>query len=340
MTREQLISMMKHAPEKVITVIGDYCLDKYLYVDPDRDEPSIETGLTAYQVVGKKVFAGAAGTVVNNLRALTAKVLCVGVIGEDGEGYEMMRELAATGADNSFMIKDMSRCTSTYTKPMRRTADGYKEMNRFDFKNFEPMKPDVEAKVIENMRKAAAVSHAFVIVDQFAEADCGVVNTNVRNAIVDIAKLYPDLIIYADSRAFIHLFRDMIIKCINFEVVKSIDPSYTGEPDEQKVCESGLELYKKNNRPVFVTMGSKGIMSFDQTGRSIVPALKVPGPFDIVGAGDAASSGIVLGLALGCSSQDACLLANIVASITIQQIGVTGTATPAQVIERFEKFVV
>ena len=38
------------------------------------------------------------------------------------------------------------------------------------------------------------------------------------------------------------------------------------------------------------------------------------------------------------SPEDAAQMGNIVASITIQQIGVTGFATPEQVVRRFEEY--
>jgi hypothetical protein len=40
---------------------------------------------------------------------------------------------------------------------------------------------------------------------------------------------------------------------------------------------------------------------------------------------------------LGAHPVEAATIGNIVASITIQQIGVTGTATPEQVLERFKQ---
>ncbi len=338
MTLETLRKMMNDAPNCEITVVGDFCLDKYLYIDPQKDEPSLETGLTAYQVIGKGIFPGGAGTVTNNLRGLTASVRCVGVIGDDGEGFELLRELERIGADTSGLVKDASRATPTYTKPMRGNPGDYSELNRLDFKNFEPMSPETEAKVIDNIRKCAKTSRALLILDQFVEPDLNVINTNVRNAIIEIARENPELVVYADSRAFIHLFSDVIIKCNNFEVVKSVKPDYEGTPDESVVRESGLELFKKNGRPVFVTRGKHGITVFDESGIHDSEAIDVPGPFDICGAGDSASSGIVLALSLGASPEDAALLGNIVASITIQQIGVTGFATPEQVLTRFEEY--
>jgi rfaE bifunctional protein kinase chain/domain len=338
MNLKQLTELTALAPDCEITVAGDFCLDKYLYIDSDLDEPSLETGLTAYQVIGKGIYPGGAGTVTNNLRGLTAKVHCVGIVGDDGEGFELLRALSDIGADISGMVTDKNRCTSTYTKPMRGKPGDYKELNRLDFKNFEPMKPDVEAKIIENIKKYAAMSKALLVLDQFVEEDCGVINSRVREAIMQISRENPDLVVYADSRAFIHLFSDVIVKCNNFEVVKSVRPGFEGEPDEKTVLECGMELFKKNNRPVFVTRGKHGITVFDKDGIHNSPAIDVPGPFDICGAGDSASSGIVLALSLGASPEDAALMGNIVASITIQQIGVTGFATPAQVIQRFKDY--
>jgi sugar/nucleoside kinase (ribokinase family) len=54
-----------------------------------------------------------------------------------------------------------------------------------------------------------------------------------------------------------------------------------------------------------------------------------------VGAGDSTSAGIACAMAAGASGQQAAAFGNLIASITIQQIGTTGTATPAQVRRRW-----
>jgi sugar/nucleoside kinase (ribokinase family) len=56
-----------------------------------------------------------------------------------------------------------------------------------------------------------------------------------------------------------------------------------------------------------------------------------------VGAGDSTTAGIVSSLCAGASLEEAGLVGNLVASITIQQIGTTGTASPEQVLERFDR---
>ena len=66
-----------------------------------------------------------------------------------------------------------------------------------------------------------------------------------------------------------------------------------------------------------------------------VSAYPVIGPIDTVGAGDSTSAGIACALAGGANLPEAAAFGNLVASITIQQIGTTGSATPEQIRQRW-----
>jgi sugar/nucleoside kinase (ribokinase family) len=56
-----------------------------------------------------------------------------------------------------------------------------------------------------------------------------------------------------------------------------------------------------------------------------------------VGAGDSCSAGITAAIVSGCTHLQAAAFGNLVASITIQQLGVTGTAAPEQVKSRWRE---
>src|SRR5712692_7957412 len=88
-------NILKRIPSLTIGVLGDLFLDRYLDIDATLTEPSIETGLDAYQVVRVRSYPGAAGTVINNLVALgVQQIHALSVIGDDGEGYELLQALA------------------------------------------------------------------------------------------------------------------------------------------------------------------------------------------------------------------------------------------------------
>src|ERR1043166_3188541 len=79
-----------------VALIGDFCLDRYLEIDPAKQEISIETGLPVHNVVKVRSQPGGAGTILNNLVALgIGELFPVGFCGEDGEGFELRCSLGA-----------------------------------------------------------------------------------------------------------------------------------------------------------------------------------------------------------------------------------------------------
>src|SRR5713226_502810 len=95
LTAFSLENILDRIPGLTMGVLGDLFLDRYLDIDAALTEPSVETGLDAYQVVRVRSYPGAAGTVINNLTALGVKqIYAISAIGDDGEGYELLQALA------------------------------------------------------------------------------------------------------------------------------------------------------------------------------------------------------------------------------------------------------
>src|SRR5205807_2595005 len=92
-------------------------------------------------------------------------------------------------------------------------------------------------------------------------------------------------------------------------------------------------------RAVFCTIGAAGILLVQPAAGTMesrqLPAWPVPGPIDIVGAGDSTSAAIAAAVAGGATFAEAAVFGNLVASITIQQLGTTGTASPDQIRRRW-----
>src|SRR6185503_5962457 len=116
MKPDRFAAITRHYSELRVALIGDFCLDRYLEIDPARRETSIETGLPVHNVVRVRSQPGAAGTILNNLVALGVGVLYpVGFCGVDGEGYELRQALAARrGVQLDYFIETDQRRTFTY----------------------------------------------------------------------------------------------------------------------------------------------------------------------------------------------------------------------------------
>ena len=325
-------------PRLTVGVLGDLFLDRYLDLDAALTEPSIETGLDAYQVVRVRNTPGAAGTIINNLAALgVARICAVSVIGEDGEGDDLRRALDELGVvDTNWVYFWDSRAfhTPAYIKPMLlQEREPPRELNRLDIKNRAPLPAAAEEMVLAALNDVWPRVEALLVLDQVSEADCGVVTARVRERLAQLGAANPDKLILADSRDRVGLFRSAWLKPNAAECRRAV-----AGPDDPAAC--AVELARRTGRPVFCTVGERGLVLADPRdgGRvAHVPGYPVSGPIDIVGAGDSTSAGLACALAAGASLEEAAAFGNLVASITIQQIGTTGTASPEQVRRRWRE---
>src|SRR2546423_11551995 len=101
-------------------VVGDFCLDRYLEIDPGKREISIETGLPVHNVVNVRGQPGGAGTIVNNLVGIqVGAIYPVGFAGDDAEGFELCRALKIMpGVRIGHFFATKQQRTFTYMKPL------------------------------------------------------------------------------------------------------------------------------------------------------------------------------------------------------------------------------
>ena len=335
--RHRLQHVLGTLPRLTIGLVGDLFLDRYLELVPGSRELSIETGLEAYQVEQVRNSPGALGTVLGNLAALGAGLLVpVTVIGDDGHGYDLLKEVRKLPVDPAHVLAIPGRLTPTYTKPMRPDGAGQlQELNRLDVRTRGPLTEEVTAELCRRVEQVFRTSDGLVVLDQLVDEDCGVVNAAVRDTLARLAAEQPHKLLYVDSRRFLGKFTAGTLKGNRQEVLTHARSAGEGDPavDEALAC-----LTRRTGRPAFCTLGERGIL-VARPGEVpvLVPGYPVTGPIDIVGAGDAATSGIVSALLAGCNELEAAATGNLVASITVQQLGTTGTATPEQVLARWSQ---
>lgn len=335
MTEKRLLEILSSFRNAKITLIGDLFLDQWYEIDTALNEPSLETGNTAYQVVKKRSAGGAGGTVLNNLSALgigTLKV--VSFVGNDGNGWELLKHMKDIRVDVSDVIISDKVVTPSYIKPLYPV-----EKERFDIKNFHETPDDIQDALITKARSALETSDAVILLDQLVEKDTGVLTEKVRSAICDMALDYPNTIIFADSRAFIDRFYNVIIKCNNYEAA-----SMTGrtvkedEPfDVSPVFSAMDQLRSKTGKDVIITCNKYGVAIKDHGKSSLVPAVHHSSEIDICGAGDACTAGMVSALSIGAGLTEAAVCGNLSSGVTVRQLGRTGTADWDLVLKLFKE---
>lgn len=332
MTPDRFDTLTSRYPSLRLAVVGDFCLDRYFDIDPTRAETSLETGLPVHNVTRVRCQPGAAGTILNNLVALgIGQLVPVGLSGDDGEGWELRRALAALpGVSLKSFLTSSERHTFTYSKPLVHHQDRPpEELSRLDLKNWTPTPPVLRERLAASARDAVNACDGAIVLDQVDLEGTGVVTGPMLETFRDLVREKPGRWIVADSRRGLRGWPPLIFKMNAREL-----GAWSGRPVDSlaEIQSACLEMARANQQPAFVTLAERGMVGATPNGDvSHVPSLPLRGPIDIVGAGDSVTANLTAALAAGATLAEAMELAMAAASLVIHQLGTTGTASVAQI---------
>lgn len=320
MTNRQIL---EHIPKLKALVVGDVCLDRWCRYDPALADPSRETGIPRTAVVSYEITPGAAGTIANNLKSLGCQVAVMGAIGDDGNGFELRRALRLRGISGEFVFASEEIPTFTYTKLIN-LRTGVEDLPRVDFVATRPLPSAIEKQLVDLFESAFRGFDVIFVSDQAETAHGGIVTAPLREMMERLAPQFPDKVFLVDSRARIHLFRNVILK-----------------PNETEAEAGSTALLGRVDFPamraalhapvLIVTRDARGASLFEARGSTDVPAVGVGTPVDICGAGDSFSAGFGLAHAVTREAKRSAEFGNLIASITIMKPG-TGAASPEEVL--------
>ena len=335
---QALVRIADRCRQLRVAVVGDFCLDQYLEIDPDHVESSIETDRPVHNVLKVRSQPGAAGTIASNLAALgVGRIDAIGFCGEDGEGFELTRALRREQAVNlDRFLQTPERHTFVYRKPLVMHKDRPpEELSRFDRKNLTPTPAPLAEQMAAALREIADDLDAVVLMDQVDRPGTGVVTEPIRQAAHEAAVRPNGPVVLADSRSGLGAYPPMGFKMNLSEFESMTGESFGGDP--QKIRARVASMASENRQPVFVTLAERGIVGADATGASAhVPAHPVRGAIDVVGAGDSVLANLTAALSAGAALGEAMQIAMAAASHVVHQMGTTGTADWQEVAEKLK----
>ena len=329
MKKEQLQQILSDISAVKIAVVGDFCLDAYWFIDESKSELSIETGHMTRPIRQQKYSLGGAGNVTNNLAAMGVKdIRAIGVIGSDPFGSEMVNIMKRTGINTeNILIQEEQWSTHVYTKPY--IAD--QEQNRIDFGNFNQLSKETADQIIEILEREAAKVDVTIINQQVVS---GIHTEYLRSRIVEVIQKFPDKIFIVDSRSFSDVYTGAYRKMNDNEAAKLC--GIMKDPDDIILYSEALDaariLYKRYQKPLFITRGSRGALVVNESGVSEVFGLMIISKIDSVGAGDSFLAGSASALAAGYPMAIAAEIGSFVAGVTIQKLFQCGTASPDEIL--------
>ena len=345
MEKKRLEKILSSFPKVKIAVLGDFFLDLYISLDRSLSELSLETNLEAFQAVDIKGLPGAAGVVTNNLVALGASTSAIAYTGDDGNGYVLRKELSQRGVNIEHLLQSKERFTPTYIKPMMIEVGGYTiELNRIDVKNLTPNPLELENEIIQRIRDAIKDQDGILVAEQVKDDRCSVLSPRVRTALAEVSLANPDKVFIVDSRHFTAKYEHVSIKVNLSEAIKAAGKLDARVHTQKKadrletaiVCQH--LLWKKVKRPIFITLGSKGISGYVDGEDFYHPGYHTSEPIDIVGAGDSVLAGCGVSLCAGAVPVEAAYIGNLIGSITIEQSASTSSINICNLLERHYEY--
>lgn len=338
----RLMEILTNLQSKKVGVVGDCTLDIYWNIDMKRSELSRETPHHPYPAVNEKIYLGGGGNVGLNLKSFGVEwVSLLTVIGKDWRGMIFEQLIDEERINKKYILKKESRITPAYCKPLLHGySDVVHEVNRVDFENVEPLEKPVEISLKNHLSNFFFEHDLILIADQLKN---GIVLDSVRTEIINQATKYPQKLVIADSRDSIVKYSSVILKPNSLEAWKAVYPEKNYENYEKASfedwIEAGCKLHQITGAPVLLTLGDKGAtwINMKKEGILYVPAFPVKNPIDVVGAGDTYIATFGVSMISGAEVFESMIIASLASSIVVQKIGVTGSVTPQELIERFKE---
>jgi len=225
------------------------------------------------------------------------------------------------------IVQEKGFDTMTYVKRYLNN----KEEPRVDFGFFNNRSSETDMIILTHIK------------DALENYDVLIFNQQVQNSISDefikasndLFETYNDRIILFDSRQFGRRFNNICRKANQKEIASLNNVSIQENEDltDETLQSYAQNLFAASGKPIFITRGANGIVVYDKDGFHSIPGIQILKTLDTVGAGDTVTSAIALCLGARISPAEAAEFANFAATVTVQKLFQTGTASPEEILE-------
>ena len=333
---EQILNAVKNL---TLGVVGDFTLDGYWYADMEQSQLSRETATFPRSIVRETYSLGGAANAAWNLSALgVGAILGFSVIGDDWRGHILRELLASANIQTGGLLNQVDRQTPFYGKVML-TAVGRRtqEDARLDFINNQPLSPEIEDALLGALEASLAKMDGLIIADY---QPMGVITARVTRGLIKIAGKNTTKPFVVDSRERAGEFRQLILKPNDNEAARLFFPGQNIATVElSDLLHAAVRHNQQTGQPIIITRGKGGCLVAVDGECVTLPGVHFSTPVDAVGAGDAFLASFTAAFASGANALEAACLANLSAAVTVTKIGVTGTASPAEILSMYEQWV-
>lgn len=294
-----------------VLVIGDLILDEYVWGEVYRISP--EAPVPVVLVKEESIRLGGAANVANNLKALGARPILCGVVGEDLNGDRLLNLLEENNIATHYIVRSGERPTTVKTRIIARSQ----QVVRLDRELARPLSHVIQKEILGQIQNAIDDIKAIIISDYKKGV---VVRSFMEQLFSALGKRREGLFISVDP------------KTGNFDSYYGVDILTPNQQEAESFCgfplegplelQRAYELFKERLgiKYLLITQGAQGMTLFEDTASYHIPttARKV---FDVTGAGDTVISALTLAYISGLPLLDSAVIANVAAGIVVGEVG-------------------
>lgn len=308
-----LAGLLPRFAECRVLVLGDIMLDRYVLGDVRRISP--EAPIPVLKAQARRAVLGGAANVAQNVAALGAGAVLVGVVGMDDAATEISRLLAAAPAIAACLVPAPARPTTVKTRFM----SGSHQLLRLDEEESGPLDAALETQVLAGFEHALAQADVVVLSD-YAK---GVLTDRVLAGAVARARAAGRRVIADPKRASFTAYRGVDVLTPN-EAEAARAAGLPTDDDAGAVQAGEQALVQAEAGAVLVTRSARGLTLVRRDRPPLHLPTRAQAVADVSGAGDTLIAAFAIGLACGADMPEAAMLANAAAGISV---GKPGTAT-------------
>jgi rfaE bifunctional protein kinase chain/domain len=313
----RLLDIVSVFARQTIGVIGDFVLDEF--VSGEISRVSREAPVLILRHRHTEAYPGGAANAVNNLAALGARVLPVGVVGDDEGGRKLLDRFRQRGVKTTAILRDREWVTTTKTRYLAGwTHTTEQQVLRVDREPETQLSGSVQSAIEVKARQVAGKADAVILSDYGFGAATPALARKLKAKRITLDSRYR-LLEYAGAGITAATPNEAELEAAYHDRVGS-DTGKLEALGDRLVRDLGLHA-------LAVTRGKDGIVVFErgaQSGEKEIRSSSIPiygsdTPVDVTGAGDTVIAVFTLALAAGASYLEAAHLANYAGGIVVMK---------------------
>ncbi|MBZ5515046.1 MAG: hypothetical protein LAN62_09435 [Acidobacteriia bacterium] len=325
--RSALLSVVERFPRQRVVLLGDLVADEFVFGEIAR--VSREAPVLILKQRERRILPGGGANAANNLADLEARVIPVGVVGDDEAGVGLLEYFRQKAITTRYILRRRGYVTPTKSRILGGLAHWQQQqIVRVDREPARPSDRQIRRQLLARVAALLPKASALLV------SDYGYGSTDAREvAALRRAGARRNLPVTVDSRFDLHTYAHVTAATPNEPEIEEVFGQKIGSNLELLHRLGRRFLARMSLEALLVTRGRDGMVLFEPRKEpQHIPVFGSDVAVDVTGAGDTVIAVFTLALAAGATFIHAAQLANCAGGLVVMKRG-TATVSRRELME-------